>query len=313
MRVQRTIISFCLFIITVNILLYKYNYQFEYYHKNPENLGNGTLLTRQSVSYNAALLFPINKRDVRIEAQLKYVLPTEKTRKNDKWKKTKQSQSDADGKLKPLRQQYKKLLIDNLSWLKPLKKNQGSFLEYKCPVNTCLVTYNKSEEKSVDAIFFIERVRLSRKLVHRNQIWMFMTHECPVFSPPIKHLSNSINWTITYRPDSTIAYPYSRFRYFNSLITQKEQVRNYAMGKPKKVAWFVSNCYPNNNRTDYAKELAKYIQVDIYGGCGTKVCKRKNEEQCFRKLEEEYKFYLAFENSNCRDYITEKFFRNALQ
>lgn len=30
-------------------------------------------------------------------------------------------------------------------------------------------------------------------------------------------------------------------------------------------------------------------------------------------LETDYKFYLAFENSNCVDYITEKLFENALQ
>lgn len=35
--------------------------------------------------------------------------------------------------------------------------------------------------------------------------------------------------------------------------------------------------------------------------------------KCYEMLEKDYKFYLAFENSNCVDYITEKLFENALQ
>ena len=33
---------------------------------------------------------------------------------------------------------------------------------------------------------------------------------------------------------------------------------------------------------------------------------------CFNVLDTDYKFYLAFENSNCIDYITEKFYVNGL-
>lgn len=32
-----------------------------------------------------------------------------------------------------------------------------------------------------------------------------------------------------------------------------------------RVAWFVSNCGAKNSRLEYARELAKYIDVDIYG------------------------------------------------
>ena len=46
--------------------------------------------------------------------------------------------------------------------------------------------------------------------------------------------------------------------------------------------------------------------------CGNKKCPRNKAKQCFQMLNKEYKFYLAFENSNCRDYITEKFFINGL-
>jgi len=78
------------------------------------------------------------------------------------------------------------------------------------------------------------------------------------------------------------------------------------------VAWFVSNCGAKNNRLEFAHQLQKHIDVDIYGGCGTKNCPRHSGDHCLEVLAKEYKFYLAFENSNCRDYITEKFYVNGL-
>lgn len=123
-----------------------------------------------------------------------------------------------------------------------------------------------------------------------------------------------INWTATYRYDSDIVTPYERWAYYNSLVTQVQQLdRNYAEHKTKQVAWFVSNCNTNNKRLQYAKELAKYIPVDIYGKCGTLKCPRSRSDECFQMLNDDYKFYLAFENSNCVDYITEKFFVNGLR
>lgn len=89
------------------------------------------------------------------------------------------------------------------------------------------------------------------------------------------------------------------------------QSKDYAANKTKKVAWFVSNCGARNGRLAYARELAKYIPVDIYGTCGPLKCPR-TDHRCFELLERDYKFYLAFENSNCRDYITEKFYVNGL-
>ena len=50
------------------------------------------------------------------------------------------------------------------------------------------------------------------------------------------------------------------------------------------------------------------ILVEIAGYCGRKKCSRGKTKECIK----DYKFYLAFENSNCREYITEKFYSNGL-
>ena len=83
-------------------------------------------------------------------------------------------------------------------------------------------------------------------------------------------------------------------------------------GKTKLVAWFVSNCAAKNARLEYARSLSEEISVDIFGSCGELRCSKREGEQCRDKLREQYKFYLAFENSDCKDYVTEKFFTNSL-
>jgi len=55
-----------------------------------------------------------------------------------------------------------------------------------------------------------------------------------------------------------------------------------------------------------------FFKVDIYGKCGSHECPRTQSDECFKTIEQNYKFYLAFENSNCKDYITEKFYVNGL-
>jgi len=56
-------------------------------------------------------------------------------------------------------------------------------------------------------------------------------------------------------------------------------------------------------------ELRRFIEVDVYGGCGRLRCPPSAGERCLDVLERRYFFYLAFENSLCVDYVTEKFWR----
>ena len=55
-------------------------------------------------------------------------------------------------------------------------------------------------------------------------------------------------------------HPYENQEYRD---TRTNRIRNLSKRKikTKKVAWFVSNCNAKNNRLNYAKRLAKYIQV----------------------------------------------------
>jgi len=77
-----------------------------------------------------------------------------------------------------------------------------------------------------------------------------------------------------YRWDSDVPRPYGYFMKNNSPLPQDGEKN------------------PNSNRTIYADELAKYITVNVYGGCGTKKCARTEQEECFHMLKNYYKFYL---------------------
>ena len=56
--------------------------------------------------------------------------------------------------------------------------------------------------------------------------------------------------------------------------------------------------------------MQKYLPIDTYGKCGTKTCPKRAKECA--DLPTRFKFNLAFENSQCPEYITEKFWANAL-
>ena len=79
--------------------------------------------------------------------------------------------------------------------------------------------------------------------------------------------------------------------------------------KNKTIFWTVSHCLTDNLREKYVDQLRNYIEVDIFGECSGIECPRGMKDSCFANQGIHYWFYLAFENSNCPDYITEKLWR----
>ncbi|XP_077148826.1 4-galactosyl-N-acetylglucosaminide 3-alpha-L-fucosyltransferase FUT5-like [Ranitomeya variabilis] len=132
------------------------------------------------------------------------------------------------------------------------------------------------------------------------QRWIWFNIEPPIITENLKMLDNLINLTMTYREDSDIFLPYG------FLKPLKEPQAFKIPSKSKLVSWVVSKWYPSNKRTSYYEELKNYIQIDVYG----KEHKELSWDNFYSTISQ-YKFYLAFENSDHKDYITEKLWINS--
>lgn len=197
-------------------------------------------------------------------------------------------------------------------------ENMGLGLGYEifanCPISDCVATHDKQylPVDRFDAIVF-HGARYSvtndgipeRRNVDQKYIFYSLETYANTYIE-MKTNFNFYNWTMTFRRDSDIHSPYAVVvrKVTGYKIPSLETINS----KKKKVAWFVSNCYTAGakRRLRYVQELQKHIPVDIYGKCGTLTC--TGSEQCYQMLQDNYKFYLSFENSFCEDYVTEKLF-----
>ncbi|XP_014671283.1 PREDICTED: alpha-(1,3)-fucosyltransferase C-like [Priapulus caudatus] len=150
------------------------------------------------------------------------------------------------------------------------------------------------------------------------QRWVFFLAESPQNTLKMKdfsQLNSQFNWTVTYRLDSDIVFrygtieriPVSQQHVATSWHTPPSATDGRNRNRKRLVAWFVSNCHTASRREEYVREMRKYVPVDVYGKCGDLSCPRASNI-CDRLLDNSYMFTLAFENSLCRDYVTEKLF-----
>ncbi|KAF0991204.1 hypothetical protein HZS_3983 [Henneguya salminicola] len=113
-----------------------------------------------------------------------------------------------------------------------------------------------------------------------------------------------IHWVYSYYKTSFFYIPYSRYLeskrpYYNERIIRLE------FKKRKYLAMAViSNCgFDTSVRLKYIMELQKYFPVHTYGQCFYSPISREDRERLTRI----YKFVLSFENCNCQEYNTEKY------
>jgi len=126
--------------------------------------------------------------------------------------------------------------------------------------------------------------------------------------------------TALYRRDSDIYAPYRRAEDdYDAQLRGKDaheamkDTELLVRSKTKLALWVVSNCggtRDSKKRMSFAQQLIKYgLNLDLFGRCFSRNISTLDLQGIVRK----YKFYFAFENSmHCRDYVTEKFFKNSL-
>lgn len=183
------------------------------------------------------------------------------------------------------------------------------------PSNTCIsygvarchLSTDHSLLASADAVVFhhhelqTQQARLPLASRPRGQPWVWASMESPSHTHGLSRLGGIFNWVLSYRQDSDIFVPYGR-------LEPHEGPAPPLPAKKRVAAWVVSNFRERQRRVQLYRQLAPHLQVDVFGRANRKpLC-----ANCLLPTVARYLFYLSFENSQHRDYITEKFWRNAL-
>nr|CAD2177699.1 unnamed protein product [Meloidogyne enterolobii] len=145
-----------------------------------------------------------------------------------------------------------------------------------------------------------------------NQLYIFFLDESPSYTyEHFKDVSpDFFNITMTYRVDSDIYYPYDTFVPCNGKchvdeFWSEKEVLEKVQRKSKLAMKAFSDCSTPSKRENLIAELGRLIKIDLYGNCpGNTKC---DFEYCLNQELANHMFYLAFENSVCKNYITEKF------
>ena len=161
----------------------------------------------------------------------------------------------------------------------------------------------------------------------QRPLWVLYNLEPPWLSHQLPELNPANEKPITfdlvanYRSDATLFMPYGQVipKKAKKSQNKEEKVLFYSEkptfeNKSKQAVWFVSNCVTASRREEYVQQLMESaaeedkrgnISVDILGYCGpaeqqASACVPKHSPKCYREIEQQYRFYLSFENAVCK-------------
>ena len=193
-------------------------------------------------------------------------------------------------------------------------ENKFLFAANKCLSGDFELTYDKQRFEESDLVVFharnmpsVDHLRTLLKSRPTSQRWVYALWESPNATPNPAPLNGLFNSTWTYRSDSDFWSPYGSYEELTEeeKLNKVKNIPDYSQGKTELVAWMVGNCGAQP-RMAFVQNLKKYIKVDVFGRCSGKFGQQRgcgNLTACLKT----FKFYLAFENALCEDYITEKY------
>lgn len=167
----------------------------------------------------------------------------------------------------------------------------------------CHLTDDKSLYHKAHGVLFHHRdinvAHLPKEPRPWFQKWVWFNMESPANAGSIPELSHLFNLTSNYRFDSNIPVPYGQ------LLPLSSGDQTFELpAKDKLVCWIVTNWNPKFERVVFYNELKNHVQINTYGGAFD----RRVSDEEHTKIISSCKFYLSFENSVYKDYITEKLF-----
>ena len=187
------------------------------------------------------------------------------------------------------------------------------FRDHHCPVTNCELTNDKKrlDESDFVIVWLTDQieVEIPKKSRPLKQRWVAGIIESPIHTSSYAQFNGVFNFTADYQVESEFGINYeSQKRFLWGLNTTFNDSHDYSQNKTGFMGALISNCGAwHNKRMEYINSLRKYVDVTVYGGCGIPC--PKDVDDCREFISLRYKFYFAFENCNCKDYITEKFFQ----
>jgi len=190
---------------------------------------------------------------------------------------------------------------------------------FNCPVTNCELTNDRSRFNDSSFVLFHLRNQIDHLPIKHlrpiNQRWIHVIYESPINCHLCDKYKDVFNLTASYKQESDFTSLYwLDSGFYWALNSKYSQTNDFFSNKTKLVGTLISHCNDPMGRMSYINELKKYIPVDVFGKCG-KQCPdgfKWNSNECREFISKQYKFYIVFENSFCKGYVTEKFF-NALR